>query len=179
MIARVRILAAYLNETTSCAQQLHILHCSRYFHSIVEHAFSLAFELPDPTPTTLRAIISNTRGTLDPPHLGDRYFLASSLAPTLYDPHTTAFYHPKIPSYNTIFISTESISNFRFPASTTPAPPSLKLPPISQNAYRYRYPTYMIEAMRHGKCFRLEYDHYGIDLVLLEIGFGSLSLQPN
>jgi serine/threonine protein kinase len=176
MMNRVENITAYLNETAVSTQPLRLLHCIGYFHSIAEHAFGLVFELPYTIPKTLSTIISETRGTLDPPHLGDRFFLASTLASTLLDLHMATFYHKSIASHNIIFTSNNRplLRDFHLIGFNHIRPTDPKAftegPPSSLNARRYQHPSYTTEAMRRGERFRLEYDYYSLGLVLLEIG---------
>ncbi|KAF2810678.1 uncharacterized protein BDZ99DRAFT_462031, partial [Mytilinidion resinicola] len=125
---------------------------------------------------TLNEVIRDTAGNLERITLNHRFALASALATTLLDFHKASLVHKSISSHNIIFFSRHGPCiddpyligfNYSRPnqpkAFTTGPPPSL-------TARKYYHPSYTSEASRRGERFRLDYDYYGLGLVLVEIG---------
>lgn len=180
MVGRVGTIAAYFSKVTADASALHILHCRGYFFSIGGQSFSLVYNFPpgttDTAPTTLNALISQTRTTNNLPALNECLSLATKLAATLLDLRKATLLHKSISSSNIVLFSGKKshLRHFYLIGFNHARPNDPKAftegPPPSPNARRYHHPDYTIASMRRGNRFRLEYDYYSLGLMLLEIG---------
>lgn len=163
------------------------LDCLGYVEDDTQARFGVAFRYPHPhmqnpscTPKTLHELLQSKRR----PFLEDRFRLASFLAESLYEFHTTRWLHKSISSHNILFFSADEMPNsnslhpIRLPepyftgfALSRPDEPGAASHAIAAdlNNAIYRHPDRQGDVVSLPR-FHCIYDIYSLGTVLLEIG---------
>ena len=155
------------------------LDCLGYFHDPEKTRFGIVYGFPDnhSTPVRLHYLLKGggSKG-LRPPHIGQKFLLAKTLATCLQDVHLSGWVHKDINSYNILFFRSvgqlgeedyrrPSLIGFQY-SREDEQDAYTSGPDLSDKTSQYRHPRY-----REGSSsFKREFDYYSLGLVFLEIG---------
>lgn len=190
---RLDDLARMMHQAVDCHPDLHTIDCVGYTDDVDMNRFGLVYRAPDPSFSTLQALIMSK--DLKTPELQDRIRLAQTLSVALWSLHSLDWLHKSLCSNNILFFPSA------FAASATQATEMAALIPDISSPYLvgfdasrpyldtevsvasrnpsihdlHRHPELLGGAAR-GPYLKI-YDIYSLGLVLLEIGMWK-ALQP-
>jgi len=179
--ARIEALASTLSSTIH-PNEFRVLSCFGFVHDFSKPAYGLVYDLPtnsDVIPQDLAKIIKDTAQVTERPTLESRFRLAYTLALSLSSFHKIGWLHKGISAYNVLCLNPrrskaagwlQSPFLIGFNHSRRKDPLSFTVGPTANPAAKkYHHPLYlnMLEPQIQ---YRLEFDHYSLGLVLLEIG---------
>ncbi|KAF2809499.1 kinase-like protein [Mytilinidion resinicola] len=178
---RIEALASALSSSAH-PQEFRTLSCSGFIHDISKPAYGLVYDMPvyaGVIPQNLAKVINDTAQTTPRPTLESRFDLAYTLALALSSFHKIGWLHKSISAYNVLCFNSHDSSPSRwlespflvgFNHSRQKDPLAFTVGPTTNiTAKKYHHPQYLNTDGPQAK-YRLEFDHYSLGLVLLEIG---------
>jgi serine/threonine protein kinase len=182
---RVEALASLLNSDDH-PEQLRILRCLGFIHDVSndsQPAFGLVYGIPASANVKIRnlsEVISDTARITPRPTLEARLRLAYTLARSLSTFHKLGWLHKSISAYNVLLFNSPGSSSSAwldspylvgFNHSRQKDPLAFTVGPTTNPAAnRYHHPQYLRMQGQEQPQYRLEFDHFSLGLVLLEIG---------
>jgi len=182
LFTRLESLAELLNSAEQ-RKNLHVLHCSGFYHDPKQYAYGLIYDFPQPPiesedelcVTTLQTLIKSDTGAMHLPVLGDRFQLAHNLAESVLEFHKVAWLQKGISSFNIVifhsgkelntpvdrmyfmgFLNSRQNEEFAFTEG----------PGNDPEHEDFQHPEYSEGRLR----FKPEFDYYSLGIVLLELG---------
>ena len=175
MYRRMQALVIMLRKPMST--NLHRLECLGAFHKPQDSRFGMVYSVPQRTsvPTRLHYLLrgGGAKG-ITPPHIGQRFHLATSLAVSLQNVHLCGWVHKDLSSYNILFLEVPEQMNANqwipylvgFQYSREDSENSFTSVFDSNfDAREYQHPDYRARL----SSFQKGFDYYSLGLVLLEI----------
>ena len=175
MYRRIQALVTMLRKPMST--NLQRLECLGAFHKPQDSRFGMVYSLPEQTsvPTRLHYLLrgGGAKG-ITPPHIGQRFHLAKSLAVSLQNVHLCGWLHKDLSSYNIIFLDLPEQMNanqwmpyligFQYSREDSENAFTSAFDSNS-DAREYQHPDYRARL----RSFQKGFDYYSLGLVLLEI----------
>lgn len=182
LLTRLEALAELLNSAEQ-RKDLHVLHCSGFYHDPTNYVYGLVYDFPQPSVkgedelcvTTLRTLIESDTHARRLPVLGDRFQLAHNLAASVLEFHKVAWLQKGISSFNIVIFHPEKELNtpvnrvyfLGFLNSRQNDEFAFTEGPGEDSKHKnFQHPDYL-----HGRLrFKPEFDYYSLGIVLLELG---------
>ena len=178
MFRRIQGLVALLQKPQS--SNFQVLDCLGAFEDPEEPRFGVVYRFPDKHSTPFRLHYFLKGGgpkRLRPPHIGQRFTLAKTVAACIQDVHLSGWVHKNLSSYNILFFTSAyqlSDEDYRMPylvgfqySREDETDAYTSGPDTDRETREYQHPHYQ-EGLTS---FKREFDYYSLGLVLLEIGF--------
>ena len=180
LLTRLEALTGLLNSAED-RKNLHVLHCSGFYHDPIHYACGLIYDFPqclnesegELCVTTLRALIESDTQAVHLPVLGDRFQLAHNLAVSVLEFHKVSWLQKGISSFNVVIFHSEG--ELTMPLNRVYFMGFLNSRQNDDFAFTegpgdhkdYQHPEYL----QHGKLrFKPEFDYYSLGVTLLELG---------